>query len=277
MVASPATLVTMGAIGLPQILALVGLVLAAVLQRRRVPGAFLVSILTVTALGLAWGLVTPPASWASSPDFRSVFLKLDPVGALSPVYLSAMVAILFTDLFDSISTFVGVAQATDLLENGEAKNLRQGLIVDAWATLTAGLFGTSSGTAYIESVAGIEAGGRTGRASVVTAFCFLPFLFLAPLAALVPAFATAPILILVGSSMFRAARELRFDSLEEWLPAFLTIALIPLTFSITQGILWGFLSHVVLFALVGRRRELSPMLLTIAAVSAGMLWLERGN
>ncbi|MGZ3695266.1 MAG: solute carrier family 23 protein, partial [Bdellovibrionota bacterium] len=157
--------------------------------------------------------------------------------------------------------------------NGEAKNLKQGLIVDAWSTLTAGLFGTSSGTAFIESAAGIEAGGRTGLSSVFTALCFLPFLFLAPLAGLVPAFATAPILILVGGSMFKTATELKFQSIEEWLPAFLTVVLIPLTFSITQGILWGFISHVLLFALAGRRRELSPMLVGIAVVSASLLWL----
>jgi AGZA family xanthine/uracil permease-like MFS transporter len=276
-VADPVTFVKFGRLGPAEGLALGGLFLAAVLQGKRIPGAYLISILAVTVLGFALGLVKAPAQWVAWPDFHSVFFRLDPVRALSPAYLSAMVATLFTDLFDSVSTFVGVAQATNLLEpNGEAKNLRQGLVVDAWATLTAGLFGTSSGTAYIESAAGIEAGGRTGLASVFTALCFLPFLFLAPLAGLVPAFATAPILILVGGSMFKTAAELRFRSVEEWLPAFLTVVLIPLTFSITQGILWGFISHVLLFTLAGRRRELRSMLVAIALVSVGLLWLERG-
>src|SRR5262249_2736961 len=125
-------------------------------------------------------------------------------GALKPAVLPALLSILFTDLFDSLSTFVGVAHATGLVdENGDPRRLKQGLVVDALATLSAGLLGTSSGTAYIESAAGIEAGGRTGRASVVTALCFLPCLLLAPLAGMVPPFATAPVLIVVGALMFR--------------------------------------------------------------------------
>ena len=111
---------------------------------------------------------------------------------------------------------------------------------------------TSSGTAFIESAAGIEAGGRTGLTAVVTAFCFLPCLFFSPLAQMVPGFATAPILILVGSLMFRSIGRISFQKMEEALPAFLTLALIPFTFSITQGILWGFMAHVVLYALAGR-------------------------
>lgn len=195
----PATFVKLGSIGGEQELSLFGLFLIVVLMQKRVPGAFLLSIFAVTALALYFGVTKPPSSWFEAPDFKSVFLKMDPVAALSPAYFSAMVAILFTDLFDSISTFVGVAQATKLVEkNGDAKNLREGLIVDAWATLTAGVFGTSSGTAFIESAAGIEAGGRTGFASVVTAFLFLPFLFLAPLAGMIPACATAPVLVVVG-------------------------------------------------------------------------------
>ena len=118
--------------------------------------------------------------------------------------------------------------------------------MDAWATLGAGLFGTSSGTAYIESIAGIRVGGRTGLTSVVTALCFLPCFFIAPLAAAVPDFATAGVLILVGAAMFQPVGNIDFSRLEEGLPAFATIVLIPLTFSITQGILWGFILHAAL-------------------------------
>src|SRR5262249_26531799 len=159
------------------------------------------------------------------------------------------------DLFDSISTFVGVAVATGLVEkNGEPRRLREGLLVDAFATLGAGLVGTSSGTAYIESAAGIEVGGRDGKASIVTALCFLPCFFLAPIAAMVPGFATAPVLILIGALMFRAVSQLKLDRFEDTVPAFLTMILIPLTFSITQGILWGFIAHTGLYCLAGRRR-----------------------
>jgi len=185
---------------------------------------------------------------------------------------------LFTDLFDSISTFIGVAHAANLLDqDGNPRNLRQGLIVDALATLGAGLAGTSSGTAYIESIAGINMGGRTGLTSVFTALCFLPCFFLAPLAGMVPPYATAPVLILVGASMFKSVGQIRFGNLEEGLPAFLTIILIPLTFSITQGILWGFISHVTLYLLVGRRREVHPLMFVLALVAVGLLLLEHSK
>jgi len=185
------------------------------------------------------------------------------------------VSLMFTDLFDSLSTFLGVAQATNMLdEDGNPVNLKQGLIVDALATLFAGLFGTSSGTAYIESAAGISAGGRTGLTSVVTALCFLPCFFVAPLAGMVPAYATAPVLILIGAAMFKSVGAIDFARLEDGLPAFLTIVLIPLTFSITQGILWGFISHVGLYCLVGRRREVHPIMYALAAISVGLLILE---
>jgi AGZA family xanthine/uracil permease-like MFS transporter len=190
--------------------------------------------------------------------------------------IPSIIAILFTDLFDSISTFIGVAHAADLLDKqGHPRNLRQGLIVDSLATMGAGVAGTSSGTAYIESIAGISMGGRTGRTSVFTALCFLPCFFIAPLAAMVPPFATAAVLILVGAAMFRSVGQINFSKLEEGVPAFLTLILIPLTFSITQGILWGFIAHVGLYLLVGRGREIKPVMYALAVVSIGLLVLER--
>jgi AGZA family xanthine/uracil permease-like MFS transporter len=221
------------------------------------------------------GLVKMPEKLFSAPDFHTVFLKLDVLGALKLSLLPAIIGILFTDLFDSISTFIGVAHAADLLdENGHPKNLKQGLIVDSFATLGAGLAGTSSGTAYIESIAGINMGGRTGLTSVFTALCFLPCFFLAPLAGAVPTFATASVLILVGASMFRSVGKIRFERIEEGLPAFLTIILIPLTFSITQGILWGFISHTGLYLMVGRRTDIHPMMYALALIAIGLLLVE---
>lgn len=274
-VASPATFVTMGRLGAPSLLALVGLVVMVALMRRRSPLALLGGMALVTLLGWALGLVHAPARLVSAPDFRAVFLKLDVIDALRPALLPALLSILFTDLFDSLSTFVGVAHATGLVDaDGQPRRLKQGLVVDALATLGAGLAGTSSGTAYIESAAGIEAGGRTGRASVVTALCFVPCLFLAPLAAMVPAFATAPVLILVGALMFRSVTRLDLERLEDAIPAFLTVVLIPLTFSITEGMLWGFLAHVVLYVLAGRRAEIRPAMYGIAFLSVLLLVLQ---
>jgi AGZA family xanthine/uracil permease-like MFS transporter len=274
-VASPATFVTVGKVGVPQLLALGGLVVMVAWSRRRSPFALLGGMALVTAAGWLLGLVHAPAHLVSPPDFGAVMFKLDILGALRPALAPALIAILFTDLFDSLSTFVGVAHATGLVDaEGHPRRLSQGLVVDALATLSAGLFGTSSGTAYIESAAGIEAGGRTGRASVVTAACFVPCLFLSPVAAMVPPFATAPVLILVGALMFRSVGKLDLSRLEDAVPAFLTVVLIPLTFSIAQGMLWGFLAHVVLYALAGRRREIQPTMYGIAAVSVVLLVLQ---
>jgi adenine/guanine/hypoxanthine permease len=275
-VSDPVTFVKLGALGKPALLTIAGLVISAFLMSRHNPFAFLAAIVLITLAAWALGMVTMPAQKLSWPDFHSVFLKLDVLGALKLSLVPSIIAILFTDLFDSISTFIGVAHAGNLLdENGHPRNLRQGLIVDSVATMGAGLAGTSSGTAYIESIAGIQMGGRTGLTSVFTALCFLPCLFLAPLAGMVPPYATAAVLILVGSAMFRSVGEINFSKIEEGVPAFLTLVLIPLTFSITQGILWGFISHVGLYLLVGRRREIHPVMYVLALVSVGLLVLER--
>jgi AGZA family xanthine/uracil permease-like MFS transporter len=274
--ADPTTLVRLGRLGMPSMLALFGLCVTFWMLSRRSPLAFLSGILATTIAGWSVGLVHLPAAWIAKPDFSLIF-ELSPLKALEPALWAATISILFTDLFDSISTFVGVSQACGLLDSeGRPKNLQKGLLVDAAATLGAGLLGTSSGTAYIESAAGIEAGGRTGLTSVFTALCFLPCLFLAPAAGMVPSFATAPVLIIVGSLMFRSASALDLAKLEDALPAFLTVVLIPLTFSITQGLLWGFLAHAVLYALAGRRSEVTPLSWGLAAVSAVLLVVENG-
>jgi AGZA family xanthine/uracil permease-like MFS transporter len=275
-VSDPATFVKLGALGKPALLTILGVAISAFLMSRKNPFAFLVAIVLVTIIAWALGMVTAPSKVLSWPDFKSVFFKLDILSALKLSLLPSIIAILFTDLFDSISTFIGVAHAADLLdEHGHPRNLRQGLIVDSLATMGAGLAGTSSGTAYIESIAGISMGGRTGLTSVFTALCFLPCFFIAPLAGAVPAFATAAVLILVGAAMFRSIGQINFSKIEEGVPAFLTLILIPLTFSITQGILWGFISHVGLYLMAGRRREIHPVMYALALISIGLLVLER--
>ena len=270
-----ATMVRLGTIDYRSALLLVGLVTAVVMMRRDNPLAFLSSIVVVALLSWALGYTKPPDQIVSLPDFSSVALKLDVVGALRLSLLPAIVAILFTDLFDSLSTFIGVATAAGLTEpDGRPLNLRRGLIVDAFATLVAGLAGTSSGTAYVESIAGIRMGGRTWRASVVTALCFLPCFFVAPLAASVPTYATAPVLVLVGVAMFQMVSHIDFARVEDALPAFVTLVLIPLTFSITQGILCGFVLQALLYACVGRAREVPVSLWLLAALSAVLLFLR---
>jgi adenine/guanine/hypoxanthine permease len=274
--ADTATLLRLGTLDHRAAFLLVGMLIAALLQRRTNPLAYLTSIVLVTSAAWLLGYAAPPDHILSAPDFSSVFLKLDIAGALQLALLPAIISILFTDLFDSLSTFIGVASASGLTEpDGRPLNLRRGLIVDAFATLGAGLAGTSSGTAYVESIAGIRMGARTGRAAVVTAMCFVPCFFIGPLAAAVPGYATAAVLVLVGLAMFQSVTTLDFASLEDSLPAFMTIVLIPLTLSITQGILWGFLLHALLYTVVGRARDVKPMMWVLAVLSAGLLLIAR--
>jgi len=277
-VADPNTFVRFGDFGWQSVATLLGVVLTVFLLKRKSSLAFLGGIAFVTIVALVAGWVQMPSKIFSLPDFQSVFFKLDIWGALKWSLLPAIISIMFTDLFDSLSTFLGVSHAAGLLdEEGEPKNLQQGLIVDSFATFGAGLFGSSSGTAYIESVAGIEMGGRTGWTAVFAALCFLPCLFIAPLAGVVPPYATAGVLLLVGLFMFRSVQEIELEHLEDSLPAFLTIILIPLTFSITQGILWGFIAHVALYLLAGRYREIHPLMYVLSLIAIGLVWLEHGK
>jgi AGZA family xanthine/uracil permease-like MFS transporter len=269
----PATLLKLGTLDHRAAFLLAGVLIAAALMRRQNPLAFLTAIFAVTAVGWGLGYATPPERIVSAPDFSSVFLELDILGALRLALVPAMVTILVTDLFDSLSTFMGVASAAGLVDrDGTPINLRRGLIVDACATFGAGLVGTSPGTAYVESIAGIRMGARTGRASIVTALCFLPCLFVAPLAAAVPGYATAAVLVLVGLAMFHRNDD-RLHGARGWAPAFVTIVLIPLTLSISQGILWGFLLHALLYIVVRRACEVRPVLWGLAVVSAALLAL----
>jgi len=273
-VGDQATLVRMGTLDHRAVFLLLGILVAVALMRRDNPLAFLAAIFSVTAIAWTLGYAKPPDTVVSAPDFSSAFLQLDIRGALRLALLPAIIAILFTDLFDSLSTFIGVANAAGLTDpEGRPINLRRGLIVDALATLGSGLAGTSPGTAYVESIAGIRMGARTGRASVVTALCFVPCFFLGPLAAAVPGYATAAVLVLVGVSMFQSMAKIDFTSIEDALPAFVTLVLIPLTLSITQGILWGFLLHALLYAVAGRWREVSVTLWVLSALSAALLLL----
>jgi adenine/guanine/hypoxanthine permease len=271
----PVTLVRLGTLDHRAAFLLAGVVVAAWLMRRNNPTAFLAAMFGVTAAAWLLGYAAAPQRIVAAPDFSSVFLQLDIAGALRLALVPAMVSIMFTDLFDSLSTFIGVAKAAGLTDtDGRPLNLRRGLIVDSFATLGAGLAGSSPGTAYVESIAGIRMGGRTGMASVVTALCFLPCFFIAPLAAAVPAYATAPVLVLVGVAMFQAVGEIDFSTIEDSLPPFVTLVLIPLTFSITQGILWGFILHAVLYTIAGRARQVPGTLWTLAAIAVALLLLE---
>lgn len=207
------------------------------------------------------------------PDFSLVF-KLDIVNSLQFAFVPVIFAFLFTDLFDSLSTFIGVAEAANLVdENGEPLRVKESLIADAFSTTISGLFGTSSGTAYIESAAGVEQGGRTGFTAITAGLLFLPFMFLAPLLSVIPSIATAPALILVGVFMMRPVIKINWLKLDDAIPAFLGMVLIPLTYSITHGIIWGFISWTIIKIAIGKREEVSwiLVLIDILAVAAILL------
>ncbi len=269
-VANPATLVGIASLKDPIILTfMVGLLVTAALVVRNVPGAIIIGIVLTTLasipIGRLWGDASAVnfgqktlvnfAGIVATPDF-SLIGKLDLVNSLQWSLWPVIFAFVFTDLFDSLSTFVGVAEAADLQgPDGEPRNLNRSLLTDAVATTLAGLLGTSPGTAYIESAVGIAQGGRTGLTAIVAGTLFLPFLFLSPLLSVVPAIATAPALVLVGAFMMQPVTKINWRELDSAVPAFLALVLIPFSYSITQGIIWGFLSWTVLKVAVGKQQE----------------------
>jgi AGZA family xanthine/uracil permease-like MFS transporter len=263
-VASPATMVTLGKLNAPTLTFIAGLLMTIILLIRNVKGSILIGIILTSLLawpiGRWWGgeeAVITISNIISKPDFSLLF-QLDLVNSLKWSLAPIILAFVFTDMFDSLSTFVGLAEAANLLdENGEPRNIRKSLIVDAFSTTIAGLTGSSPGTAYIESAVGIEQGGKTGLTAIAGAILFLPFLFLSPLLSAIPAIATAPALVLVGVFMMKPVVKINWSQLHEAFPAFLAMVLIPFTYSITQGIIWGFLSWTALHIATGRTREIS--------------------
>jgi AGZA family xanthine/uracil permease-like MFS transporter len=276
-----ATLTGIGRLSPSVLTFLAGLLVTAILIARRVKAAILLGILFTTLaawpLGRWWGVdslaiagSTPLVhgqGWWAPPDFSLLF-RLDLVHSLRWSMLPVIFAFVFTDLFDSLSTLVGLAEAADLLdEKGEPRQVKKALLTDALSTTMAGLLGSSPGTAYIESAVGIEAGGRTGLTAVIAALLFLPFLFLAPLLSMVPSIATAPALVLVGVFMMRPVSRIQWQQPDEAIPAFLALVLIPFTWSITQGIVWGVLSWTAIKLCSGKARDISPPLLVIDALA----------
>ncbi|MFG1486015.1 NCS2 family permease [Halobacteriovorax sp. RZ-2] len=263
----PVTLVQTAPLSIEGTAVILGFVLIIALFKKNIPGSLLIGIFFTWTLGALFGKSTLPENFFATPDF-SYFMQADILGALKIAYIPSILTLMMTDLFDSLSTFIGVAETASLKnEKGEIKNMKQALTVDALATLFSAFFGTSTTTTFVESSAGVSVGGRTGLTSVITAICFLPFLFLAPFAQSIPSYATAPVLIFVGILMFKNISSINFEKFEEMIPAFLCIVLIPLSFSITTGIMWGLFVHTILYIVAGRIKDLSltECLLSIVA------------
>lgn len=269
-VSNPATIIGIGPITASTMTFLAGLLLTVILLIRGVKGSILFGIIFTSLLawpiGRYWGGSVPIVNLSgifAAPDFSLLF-QLDLVNSLQWSMAPIILAFVFTDMFDSLSTFVGLAEASNLLdEQGEPRNVRKALMVDAISTTLAGLLGSSPGTAYIESAVGIEQGGRTGLTAIVGGFLFLPFLFLSPLISAIPSIATAPALVLVGVFMMQPVVKINWQMLSEAFPAFIAMVLIPFTYSITQGIIWGFLSWTILQIAIGKGKDISVALWVI--------------
>ena len=271
-VASPDTYVTLGNLKAPPtLLAIAGFLVMVALDARKVPGAIIIAILATTLAGIAFG-VSPFLGVASlPPSVAPTFLQLDIRGALDAGVLVIVFAFFFVDLFDNTGTLVGVAHRAGLIrKDGHIPRLLRVFVADSTATLVGSLLGTSTVTSYIESAAGVRAGGRTGLVGVVVAALFLLTLFFAPLAETVPAYATAPALLYVACLMARGLAEIDWEDVTEYAPAVVTAIAMPLTFSIANGIAFGFILYAAIKLLAGRTKEASP-----AVIVLGLLFLVR--
>lgn len=265
---NPATLVGLGDLTAPgPLLAVLGFFLIVALEARRITGAVMIGILAVTAIAIGLG-ITPFGGLVSMPPaIAPTFLQLDIMGALDVAMISVIFAFLFVDLFDNTGTLIGVAKRAGLMsKDGHLPKMGRALIADSAAAMGGSLLGTSTTTSYIESASGVAAGGRTGLTAIVVAGLFLLALFFAPLAGTVPAFATAPALLFVAVLMTSGLAEIDWDDITVAAPVVITALAMPLTFSIANGIAFGFIAWVVIKALAGRFKELNPALVVLAAI-----------
>jgi AGZA family xanthine/uracil permease-like MFS transporter len=263
---SPATLVTLGDVtAAPALLTGLGFALICALAARRVMGAVMIGIIAVTVLGWLLGMSEYQGFASAPPSLAPTLLQMDLAGALDVGLVSIIFAFLFVDLFDTSGTLIGAAHRGKLLDaQGNLPRLGRALMADSVATMAGASFGTSTTTSYIESTAGISAGGRTGLTAVVVAVLFLLTLFFSPLASMVPAFATAPALLFVAVLMASSLSHIDWSDITEAAPVLVTTLTMPLTFSIATGISLGFITYVAIKLVSGRLGELNPAVLTIA-------------
>lgn len=264
----PATLVALGDItSFEPAVCILGFVTIAALSARKVTGAVIIGILLATVVGWTFGQTEFYGVVATPPSLAPVFLELDISGALQLSMVTAILSMLIVDIFDTAGTLVGVATRANLLaEDGKLPRLRRALLSDSTATVVGSLAGTSSTTSYIESAAGVEAGGRTGLTAVICGLLFLACLFFAPLAQSVPAYATASALLFVACLMARSLADLDWNDITESAPAVVAAIAMPLSFSIAEGIGLGFISYILIKIVSGKARDCSVAAYVIALI-----------
>lgn len=260
-VANPATFIGLGNFSDRELqAACFGILLTLVLMVRKINGSILLGILGTTAFGIFRGIAHKPAHFMSLPHPSGTFLQLDLRGAVHLGLWEIIFAFLFVDLFDNIGTLMGVCAQAGFVKDGKIPGVGRVLLADGVGTVVGALTGTSTVTSYIESAAGVAAGARTGLSNLMVAGLFLVALFFSPLAAAIPAFATAPALILVGGLMMQSIAEINWPDFSEAFPAFVTVVAMPLTFSIATGLSFGVISYTVVKVAAGKRRDVSLVL-----------------
>jgi len=271
-----ATLVGLGAFSGTLLIALFGLAITTILVVRKVNGGILYGIILTTLAALLFGKVSMPDTLISTPpSIAPLAFQLDILSAFKWSLLGVIFSFMFVDLFDSVGSIVACSYEAGFVDKkGNVKYLDRILEADAAATLVGSLLGTSTTTTYIESATGIANGARTGFASVITALLFTLTLFFAPLIGIVPPYATAPALVLVGVFMFKHIREINFSDFSESIPAFLTIILMPLTYSISTGLSFGFIAYVIVKLSVAKYKDISGLMYIIAVLSVINLYLS---
>jgi len=254
-----ATLLSLGNFNNPEtLLAAIGFLIISVLAIRKVTGAIMIGVISVTLIGLLIGIVQYDGLVSVPPKLSPILLKIDIMGALDVAMISVIISFLFVNLFDTAGTLLGVASRANLIqESGKILNLDKALKADSSASVAGSLFGCSPVTSYVESSAGVEAGGRTGLTAITIGIFFLIAIFFSPLASMVPAFATAGALIYVAILMLGGMEKLDWSDNTELLPALIMIIMIPLTFSIANGIALGFIAYVALKVFSGRFNDIS--------------------
>ncbi|NYE60157.1 AGZA family xanthine/uracil permease-like MFS transporter [Duganella sp. 1224] len=266
-VANPETLVRVGDMHNPHtIMAIFGFLLIVTLDRLKVPGALLIGIVAVTVLSFFFGGNTFHGFMSLPPSIAPTLFHLDLQGALGLGLFNVVLVFFLVELFDATGTLMGVASRAGLLVNGRMERLNKALLADSSAIVAGSLLGTSSTTAYLESAAGVQAGGRTGLTALVVAVLFLAALFFAPIAGVVPAYATAPALLFVACLMLRDLIDVDWSDTTESVPAAITALVIPFTYSIAHGIAFGFITYAGLKLLTGQARQVKPVVWIIAVV-----------
>ncbi|MBZ0140582.1 MAG: NCS2 family permease [Pseudorhodoplanes sp.] len=267
---NPVTLVTLGDVKSPTvILFLLGFVLIVALNYLRVLGGTLIGILVVSIIGIPLGLSQFTGVVSMPPSLAPTFLQLDFSRVFELTFVIVVLSILLIDVFDNAGTLIGVAHRAGLLDKqGKLPRMKQALISDSFAAMFGASIGTSTTTSYIESTAGVSAGGRTGLTAAVVAILFLLALFFSPLAGMVPAYATSAALLFVACLMARGLAEMDWEDITESAPAVVTAFAMPLTYSIATGIGIGFITYVLMKLLTGRIRDASPAIIVLAVVFA---------